>query len=38
MEIEKVDAHLSCISVGNMLNTWVYDSDELCFLVDSGPA
>lgn len=38
MEIETVDTHLFCVKVGNFLNTWVYSSNELCFLVDPGPS
>lgn len=38
MEIESVDTHLFCVNVGNFLNTWVYSSNDLCFLVDPGPS
>ncbi|MHA2008862.1 MAG: MBL fold metallo-hydrolase [Promethearchaeota archaeon] len=37
MEITSVDVNLKYINLGNFINSWVYKSDELCFLVDPGP-
>ncbi|KKM70856.1 hypothetical protein LCGC14_1436520 [marine sediment metagenome] len=32
------DTNLYCINVGNFLNTWVYNNEDICFLVDPGPS
>ncbi|MBY8984497.1 MAG: MBL fold metallo-hydrolase [Candidatus Lokiarchaeota archaeon] len=37
LEIKGIDPNLKCISLDNFINTWVYCSDNLCFLVDPGP-
>ena len=37
MEIKTIDSNLKCINLDNFINTWVYNSDSLCFLVDPGP-
>ena len=37
MEINSVDSNLKCINLNNFINTWVYNSEKLCFLVDPGP-
>jgi len=37
MEIKTIDSNLKCINLDNFINTWVYISDSLCFLVDPGP-
>lgn len=37
MEINSVDSNLKCINLNNFINTWVYNSKKLCFLVDPGP-
>ena len=37
MEIASVDINLKCINLDNFINTWVYNSEDLCFLVDPGP-
>jgi glyoxylase-like metal-dependent hydrolase (beta-lactamase superfamily II) len=36
MEIEQVDSNLNCINL-DFINTWVYNNDDLCFIVDPGP-
>jgi glyoxylase-like metal-dependent hydrolase (beta-lactamase superfamily II) len=36
MVIEKVESNLNCINL-DFINTWVYNSEDLCFLVDPGP-
>jgi len=37
MQIKSVDDNLKFINLDNFINTWVYNSDNLCFLVDPGP-
>ena len=37
MEIKTIDSNLKCINLENFINTWVYISNNLCFLVDPGP-
>ncbi len=37
MQINSVDDNLKFINLDNFINTWVYNSDNLCFLVDPGP-
>ncbi len=37
MQINSVDDNLKFINLDNFINTWVYISDKLCFLVDPGP-
>ena len=37
MQINLIDDHLKCISLDKLINTWVYTSDNLSFLVDPGP-
>jgi len=37
MQINSVDDNLKFINLDNFINTWVYISDNLCFLVDPGP-
>jgi glyoxylase-like metal-dependent hydrolase (beta-lactamase superfamily II) len=37
MEIDTVDINLKCINLDNFINTWVYNSEDLCFLIDPGP-
>lgn len=37
MDIDSVDINLKCINLDNYINTWVYISENLCFLVDPGP-
>ena len=36
-EIISVDDNLKCINLDNFINTWVYNDETLCFLVDPGP-
>ncbi|MFW9872503.1 MAG: MBL fold metallo-hydrolase, partial [Candidatus Thorarchaeota archaeon] len=38
MEIKTIDSNLKYINLDNYINTWVYDCDNLCFLVDPGPS
>jgi glyoxylase-like metal-dependent hydrolase (beta-lactamase superfamily II) len=38
MEIVTIDSNLKYINQDNFINTWVYNSDDLCFLVDPGPS
>jgi glyoxylase-like metal-dependent hydrolase (beta-lactamase superfamily II) len=37
MQIKSVDENLKLINLDNFINTWVYISNKLCFLVDPGP-
>jgi len=37
MEIKAIDSNLKYINLDNFIYTWVYKSDDLCFLVDPGP-
>ena len=37
MEITSVDKNLICINLNNFINAWLYNSDDLSFLVDPGP-
>ncbi|MHA1916427.1 MAG: MBL fold metallo-hydrolase [Promethearchaeota archaeon] len=37
MQINSVDKNLKYINLDNYINTWVYEQDNLCFLVDPGP-
>ena len=37
MQINSIDDNLKCISLDKLINTWVYTSDDLSFLVDPGP-
>ena len=37
MDIAKEDSALNYIDLG-FINTWVYSNDEMCFIVDPGPA
>lgn len=37
MQINSIDDNLKCISLDKLINTWVYTSDNLSFLVDPGP-
>ena len=37
MQIKTIDSNLKYIDLDNFINTWVYKSDDLCFLVDPGP-
>ncbi|MFW9941124.1 MAG: MBL fold metallo-hydrolase [Candidatus Thorarchaeota archaeon] len=37
MEIKAIDSNLKYINLDNFINTWVYRSDDLCFIVDPGP-
>ena len=37
MEVKSIDSNLKCINLDNFINTWIYISNDLCFIVDPGP-